>query len=89
MENYDQYEINELIDWLNTLPLSKELHYLHRDISDGGINLFNFLVIISEIIYSYIPNIVSLHNYSHANSIAMKIYNWDTLNRIIFIIIIL
>lgn len=44
------------------------------------------IVIASEIVYSYVPNIVDLHNYSQANSIALKIYNWNTLNRIYILI---
>ena len=32
----------------------------------------------------YIPKLVDLHNYISAHSVAQKLYNWETLNRILY-----
>ena len=38
------------------------------------------LVLVAEIVKSFYPKLVDLHNYSAANGIAQKVYNWETLN---------
>ena len=38
----------------------------------------------AEVVHSYLPGIVELHNYSAANSITQKEYNWVTLNDKVF-----
>lgn len=40
-----------------------------------------FAVLLAEIVHHYFPKYVELHNYSSANSIRQKLYNWSTLNR--------
>jgi hypothetical protein len=35
----------------------------------------------AETVRHYYPRLVDLHNYPAANSIAQKLYNWNTLNR--------
>lgn len=42
--------------------------------------LLSILVACAELINNFLPKIVDLHNYSPANSISQKIYNWHTLN---------
>ena len=35
----------------------------------------------AEVVRHFMPKMVELHNYSPANAISQKIYNWNTLNR--------
>ena len=39
---------------------------------------------ISQIVAHYFPKLVDLHNYSAANSMCTKMYNWNTLNAKVF-----
>lgn len=38
-------------------------------------------VLVAEVVHHYFPRLVELHNYSGANSLRQKLYNWGTLNR--------
>jgi len=38
-------------------------------------------VLAAELVAHYFPKLVELHNYSSANSLRQKLYNWATLNR--------
>jgi len=38
-------------------------------------------VLLAEVVHHYFPKYVELHNYSAANSVRQKLYNWSTLNR--------
>jgi len=38
-------------------------------------------VLLAEVVHHYFPKYVELHNYSSANSVRQKLYNWSTLNR--------
>jgi hypothetical protein len=42
--------------------------------------IYHSLVACAELIHSYIPKVIDLHNYSPANSTTQKLYNWNTLN---------
>ena len=55
------------------MPLSKPKRNIARDFSDG--------VLVAEVVHHYFPKLVELHNYSAANSVRQKLYNWATLNR--------
>ena len=35
----------------------------------------------AELIKHYFPKMIDIHNYSAANSVQQKLYNWETLNR--------
>lgn len=35
----------------------------------------------AELVKHFFPKMVELHNYSTANSVTHKLYNWNTLNR--------
>jgi hypothetical protein len=37
-------------------------------------------VLVAEAIAHFFPRLVELHNYSSANSLSQKMYNWNTLN---------
>ena len=43
-----------------------------------------FAVLVAEIVHHEQPRLVELHNYSSANSIPQKMYNWSTLNQKVF-----
>ncbi|EFJ07879.1 hypothetical protein SELMODRAFT_429462 [Selaginella moellendorffii] len=69
----------DLIDQLSAerlqvdgIPLSRPKRNIARDFSDG--------VLAAEVVAHYCPRLVDIHNYSAANSLAQKIYNWNTLN---------
>ena len=34
----------------------------------------------AEVVAHYFPRLVELHNYSQANSVRKKMYNWSTMN---------
>jgi len=38
-------------------------------------------VLAAELANHFFPKLVELHNYSAANSVSQKMYNWNTLNR--------
>ena len=37
-------------------------------------------VLVAEVVAHFYPRLVELHNYSSANSLSQKMYNWNTLN---------
>ena len=41
-------------------------------------------VLVAEVVASFFPKLVELHNYSGANSLQQKLYNWNTLNTKVF-----
>jgi hypothetical protein len=41
-------------------------------------------VLVAEVVASFFPKLVELHNYSPANSMQQKLYNWNTLNTKVF-----
>jgi len=42
--------------------------------------LWGGTVLAAEVVAHYCPRLVDAHNYSAANGLAQKIYNWSTLN---------
>ncbi|CAD8043090.1 unnamed protein product [Paramecium primaurelia] len=69
-------ELNEIYNWVDTVPLSRPKKHIGRDFADG--------VLIAEIIQHYLPQIIDIHNYSMAHSVQQKQYNWNTLNAKVF-----
>ena len=41
-------------------------------------------VLVAEVVSHFYPRLVELHNYSSANSLSQKMYNWNTLNTKVF-----
>lgn len=41
-------------------------------------------VMMAELVHHYFPKLVEMHNYSNANSVRQKLYNWATLNQKVF-----
>ncbi|KAI1725400.1 CH-like domain in sperm protein domain-containing protein [Ditylenchus destructor] len=64
-----------LHDWIRGMALSKPVRNLARDFSDG--------VLVAEIIAHFLPRYVSLGNFGHVNSVALKRYNWETLQKVV------
>ncbi len=69
--------MEELVDWLDSFPLSRLKKNLSRDFSDG--------VLVAEILKQHHPNIVELHNYQSTSASASKFINWKTLNGMILV----
>lgn len=75
LEQLKEVDIKLLYVWIDSLPLSKSKKNYTRDFADG--------VLVAEIIKHFIPKLVEMHNYAPANSVAQRLYNYTTLNRII------
>mmetsp|Transcript_28020 Transcript_28020/g.79230 ORF Transcript_28020/g.79230 Transcript_28020/m.79230 type:complete len:234 (+) Transcript_28020:280-981(+) len=73
MDQLSEEQLQELYTWVDGIPLSRPKRNIARDFSDG--------VLLAEILYHYFPKYVELHNYSAANGMAQKMYNWNTLNQ--------
>lgn len=72
----DAEELQSLYEWVDEIPLSRPKRNIARDFSDG--------VLAAEILKSFYPRLVDLHNYSPASGLAQKLYNWSTLNTKVF-----
>ena len=73
--NNAQDEENELMDiyeWVDSIELSRPKKNIARDFSDG--------VLLAEIIKSYLPHMVDLHNYPSCSNSKHKESNWNVLN---------
>lgn len=66
-------ELTNLYTWVDEIPLSRPKRNIARDFADG--------VLMAEVVHHYFPRLVELHNYSSANGIQQKLYNWNTLNQ--------
>ena len=62
--------------WADTFPFSKQKRRIDLDFSDG--------VLIAEIIKTFHPKLVQLHNYPSANSTRLKLKNWEFLKAKVF-----
>ncbi|CAK9876065.1 unnamed protein product [Sphagnum jensenii] len=69
-------ELPLLYTWIDGIPLSRPKRNISRDFSDA--------VLAAEVVAHYCPRLVDAHNYSAANGLAQKIYNWSTLNNKVF-----
>lgn len=66
-------QLRSIYAWIDAIPLSRPKRNIARDFSDG--------CMMAEVIAAYFPDMVELHNYSPANSLQQKIYNYETLNK--------
>merc|ERR1711988_316256 len=69
-------DMQRLYQWIDEIPLSRPKRNIGRDFSDG--------VLAAELVAHFFPKLVELHNYSAANSVSQKMYNWNTLNQKVF-----
>ena len=72
MEELTETQLEDLYQWVDTVPLSRRKKNLSRDFSDG--------VLMAEVIHHFLPRYVDLHNYDQGLRVDTKIYNWKTLN---------
>eukprot|EP00756_Hemistasia_phaeocysticola_P010017 Hpha_TRINITY_DN14982_c3_g1::TRINITY_DN14982_c3_g1_i1::g.143343::m.143343 len=72
----DGEELQELYEWVDSLPLSRPKRNIARDFSDG--------MLVAEVLKHFFPRLVDLHNYPQANSQTQKQYNWNTLQQKVF-----
>jgi len=68
--------MQRLYQWIDEIPLSRPKRNIGRDFSDG--------VLAAELAAHFFPKLVELHNYSAANGVSQKMYNWNTLNLKVF-----
>ena len=91
MGEVSEEEMQVLYQWIDEIPLSRPKRSISRDFSDGGVQyevspslcltLGCASVLTAELVNNFFPKLVDLHNYSSANGVAQKQYNWKTLNR--------
>lgn len=65
-------QLRSIYAWIDAIPLSRPKRNIARDFSDG--------VMLAEVVAAYFPELVEIHNYSTANSVQQKIYNFEALN---------
>ena len=65
-------EMDELLEWLDSMTFTRPKRNLGRDFSDG--------VLTAEIVKNYHPKLVQLHNYPAGSALNAKFSNWKTLN---------
>ncbi|WIA15113.1 hypothetical protein OEZ86_003751 [Tetradesmus obliquus] len=68
----NEEDLQGLYTWVDEIPLSRPKRNISRDFADG--------VLLAEVVANYFPKLVELHNYSSANGMQQKLYNWNTLN---------
>jgi len=72
----DSKLIDEIHTWALRSNLSKEVHDFAREFSDG--------VLLAEIIAHFLPRYVALNTFTHVHSVALKKYNWESLQKVVF-----
>ena len=68
----NENDLMYIYEWVDSIPLSRQKKNIARDFSDG--------LLLAEIIKSYIPNLVELHNYPSCSNLKNKKSNWTVLN---------
>mmetsp|Transcript_5530 Transcript_5530/g.8248 ORF Transcript_5530/g.8248 Transcript_5530/m.8248 type:complete len:205 (+) Transcript_5530:568-1182(+) len=72
----DEEEVQYIYEWVDEIPLSRPKRNITRDFADG--------CMMAEIVKTYFPRLVELHNYPKAHSYSQKLSNWNTLNTKVF-----
>jgi hypothetical protein len=68
----NESELMYIYEWVDSIELSRPKKNIARDFSDG--------VLLAEIIKSYFPRLVDLHNYPSCSNSKHKESNWNVLN---------
>ena len=68
----EESELMYIYEWVDSIELSRPKKNIARDFSDG--------VLLAEIIKSYLPHMVDLHNYPSCSNSKHKESNWNVLN---------
>ena len=85
----DAPTLEELHRWIAELHISKPVKHLARDFSDAGKRLraldlpLDALVLLAEMIAHFLPRYVSVSSFAHVSSVALKRYNWETLQKVV------
>jgi hypothetical protein len=69
----NEKQLEELLIWVDTIPLSRKKKNLSRDFSDA--------VLMAEVCAHFYPKLVDLFNYEQGLKVDTKTYNWNTLNK--------
>jgi hypothetical protein len=72
MTDLTETDLEDLYQWIDTVPLSRRKKNLPRDFSDA--------VLMSEVVHHFFPRLVDLHNYDQALRIDTRVANWTTLS---------
>eukprot|EP01061_Rhynchopus_euleeides_P021609 TRINITY_DN35237_c0_g1_i1.p2 TRINITY_DN35237_c0_g1~~TRINITY_DN35237_c0_g1_i1.p2 ORF type:complete len:237 (+),score=86.67 TRINITY_DN35237_c0_g1_i1:62-712(+) len=72
----DEEELQDLYQWVDTIPLSRPKKNIARDFADG--------MLVAEVVKHFFPKLVELHNYPAAHSVQQKRYNWKTMSQKVF-----
>jgi len=65
-------DLEELYEWIDRIPLSRQKKRIERDFSDG--------YCIAEIVRHFLPQCIEMHNLTPANNLQQKLANWGLLN---------
>jgi len=69
----DEEELTTLYGWIDEIEgLTRDKKNITRDFADG--------VMLAEVLHSFMPRLVELHNYRNASSSKAKLINWQTIN---------
>lgn len=68
--------LEDLYDWIDKIPLSRQKKRIERDFSDG--------YCIAEIVRYFLPHFIEMHNLTPANNLQQKLANWGILNARVF-----
>ena len=68
----EENELMYIYEWVDSIELSRPKKNIARDFSDG--------VLLAEIMKSYLPRLVDLHNYPSCSNTKHKESNWNVLN---------
>lgn len=72
MQQLTPAQLHSLYKWIDSLPLNKVKKNIARDFSDGTLT--------AQLLHTFEPKLVDLHNYTATLAIAKKRDNWLTLN---------
>lgn len=65
-------DLQRVYNWVDEIPLSRPKKNISRDFADG--------VLFAEMVHYHFPKLIEMHNYSAANRVSQRSYNWNTLN---------
>jgi hypothetical protein len=68
--------LEELYEWIDRVPLSRQKKRIERDFSDG--------YCIAEIVRHFLPSLIEMHSITPANNLQQKLANWGMLNAKVF-----
>lgn len=72
----DEQMLEDLYEWIDSVPLSRQKKRIERDFCDG--------FCVAEIVHHFLPGYVDMHNYTPAFNLQQKMANWGMLNSRVF-----